>query len=75
MTILLDNFDPFSDFWEANPQLKILFRDEYEAHVPSQHMWALFLFAHPASKFFNETPAARKNLIEQDYLMRDDSFT
>lgn len=37
-------------------------------------MWALFLFAHPSSKFFNESPSTRKQLIEQDFL-KDPTFS
>lgn len=72
--ILLNSFDPYQNFWESNPQMRIIFSKEYEAHTPSPHMWALFLFAHPSSKFFNETPSTRKMLIEQDYL-KDPSFS
>jgi hypothetical protein len=38
-------------------------------------MWALFLFAHPDSKFFNESPEDRKSLIYKDYLKSDPSFS
>ena len=66
--ILIDSFDIFSDFWKTNPQLRVLFKEEYENKVPSEIMWALFLYYHPKSKFFNESPATRLKLIKSDYL-------
>lgn len=66
MTII-DNFDPFQDFWTANPQARIFFKDEYKAKVSSADMWALFLYYHPSSKLFNESPSSRKALILSDY--------
>lgn len=73
--ILINNFDIYQDFFSSNPQLKILFKDEIKAKVPSNHLWALFLYAHPDSKFFNESPEDRKNLIYSDYLSKDSKFT
>jgi hypothetical protein len=70
--ILLNNFDPFQDFFNSNPQLKILFKDYLK--VPSSHMWGLFLYSHPDSKFFNESPEDRKDLIFKDYLKKDKTF-
>lgn len=61
------NFDIFEDFW-ADPQLRTIFRAEYESSTPSSHMWALMLFTHPNSKFYNLSPSTRKTLIEEDYL-------
>lgn len=75
MQPLLTNFDPFEDFFSTNPQLKIILRKFYEDKVPSSHMWALFLFAHPESKFYDEAPATRKELIFKDYLRGDPSFS
>lgn len=75
MIPLLTNFDPFEDFFSINPQLKIIFKEEYEEQVPSSHMWALFLFAHPESKFFDESPTTRKSLIFKDYLKSDPTFS
>jgi len=71
--LLLNNFDPFEDFWATNPQLRILFKEEYDAKVPSSQMWAVALFVHPSSKLFNESPENRKKLILSDYL-NDPSF-
>jgi hypothetical protein len=69
---LLTNFDPYQDFFSSNPQLKVLFSKHLS--TPSSHMWALFLFAHPDSKFFNESPEDRKSLIYKDYLKEDPTF-
>lgn len=75
MIPLLTSFDPFSDFYQTNPQLKIIFKSEYENKVPSSHMWALFLYAHPESKFYDESPSTRKELIFRDFLHQDSSFS
>ena len=72
---LLNSFDVYQDFFSTNPQLSILFRDEIKSKVPSKHLWALFLYAHPDSKFFNESPEDRRNLIFNDYLLKDKSFS
>lgn len=71
--ILLDSFDPYTNFWETNPQLRILFHKEFDSAVPSKVMWALFLYAHPSSKFFEEPPTTRLSLIKNDFL-QDPSF-
>lgn len=70
--LLLNSFDPYTDFWESNPQAKILFANY--TSLPSSHMWAALLFAHPESKLFNESPSSRRTLIAQDYL-KDPSFS
>lgn len=72
--VLLNNFDPSEDFWKSNPQMKILFAREFKEKVPSSHMWALFLFSHPESRFFNESPEDRRSLIFTDYLLKDPTF-
>lgn len=72
--ILIDSFDIFSDFWKSNPQLRVLFKEEYDNKVPSEIMWALFLYYHPKSKFFNEAPATRLKLIKSDYLNESSSL-
>lgn len=74
MTII-DNFDPFQDFWVINPQARLFFKDEYENNTPSQDMWALFLFYHPSSKLFNESPTTRKKLILEDYPPLSSNFS
>lgn len=72
---LLNSFDPYEDFFQVNPQLKIIFQKEYEDKIPSSHMWALFLYAHPDSKFYDEAPPTRRNLILKDYLHEDPTFS
>jgi hypothetical protein len=72
---LLNSFDIHQDFFSTNPQLAILFKDEIKAKIPSSHLWALFLYAHPDSKFFNESPEDRRNLIFSDYLLKDPKFS
>lgn len=74
MQPLITNFDPFEDFFSINPQLKIILKQQYEDEVPSSHMWALLLFAHPESKFYDEAPSTRKDLIYKDYLRQDPTF-
>jgi len=71
--VLLNSFDPYQDFFASNPQLKILFKDY--TSLPSKYLWALFLFAHPDSKFFNESPEDRKKLIYKDFLAEDPKFS
>lgn len=71
--ILLNSFDPSQDFWTSNPQLRILFKDQLD--ISSSHFWALFLYAHPDSKFYNESPEDRKALIFKDYLAEDPKFS
>ena len=73
MLPLLTNFDPFLDFYKTNPQLRIILKDYLK--VPSKHMWALFLYAHPESKFYDEAPSTRKSLIYKDYLESDPTFS
>ena len=72
--VLLNSFDIHQDFFSTNPQLTILFKDQVKSKVPSKHLWALFLYAHPDSKYFNESPEDRRNLIFNDYLLKDKSF-
>jgi len=64
---LLSNFDPYSDFY-SDPQLRLIFKDEYEADVPSTTMWALMLYAHPESKYYSLDNDTKIELIAQDYL-------
>lgn len=69
---MISSFEIFDDFWLTNPELKILLKED--AHIPSKIMWALLLYIHPKSKFFNESPSTRLKLIQQDYL-QDPSFS
>ncbi len=70
---ILDNFDVDTNIWELHPQMKILFKEEYDKEFPSKVMWALLLDAHPKSYFADLDPINRRNLISQDYL-NNDSF-
>ena len=68
---LLNSFDIHKDFYSTNPEVSILFKDS----IPSEHLWALFLYAHPDSKFFDLSPKDRQELIYKDYLLSDPSFS
>lgn len=63
---LINNFDIFSDFY-ADPQLRLLFSEEYNT-VPSNIMWALLLYTHPDSKYSSQSDSTKQTLIEKDYL-------
>lgn len=68
-----DGFDIYSDFW-ADPELKVLFKEEHKAKVSSQHMWALILYIHPLSKFRDLDYKSREEVIRKDYL-EDNTFS
>lgn len=57
--MVLDSYNDGVNFWEANPQYKIIFRDEYNAdkskgkEKSSTLMWAFFFYVHPKSEFYN----------------------
>lgn len=68
---MIINFDIFSDFW-ADSQMRVLFKDEYKNKTPSNVMWALFLYIHPLSKFFELDIPTREQLIKKDYLQDQD---
>lgn len=70
---LINSFDILSDFY-SDAQLRTIFHEEYDSKVPSQHMWALLLYAHPESKYYSQEPSTRLSLIRKDYL-NDSSFT
>ena len=65
---ILDSFDIDVDIWEVHPQMKILFREEYESKVDSKIMWALLLDTHPKSYFADLDLLNRRSLIAIDYL-------
>lgn len=69
---LINNFDIHQDFYTSNPQAAVLLKEF--SSTPSSHMWALFLFAHPNSKFFDISTDERKRIIHHDYLDDDPSF-
>ncbi len=60
---ILNSFDYDRDFFEANPQLKIIFPD-----ISSKIMWAIALLHHPESKFKSDTYEVRKSIIINDWL-------
>lgn len=63
-------FSPFEDFYELNPEYRILL-SEFE-HLPSEYLWAAAMYTHPDSKLFNESPTNRRRLIARDYLKDPD---
>lgn len=65
---LLESFDPTTDFFTSNPQLK-----PFLPPLPSPILWALFLIYHPQSRFSDESLTNRINLVRLDYL-KDSSF-
>jgi hypothetical protein len=69
--MLLNNFDLESDFWDSNPEMKILFKKYKD--TPSKVMWGLFLIYHPESKFSEEDENTRISLVKDDFL-EDKSF-
>lgn len=68
---ILEDFDIDVDIWKRHPQMKILFREQYESGVSSNTMWALLLDCHPKSYFADLDQIDRRNLISQDYLHHD----
>lgn len=71
--LLLNLFDVDKEFFSSNPHMRILLKDYLK--VPSRYLWAVFLYAHPESKFFELSPQDRKNLIYHDYLLQDPEFS
>lgn len=65
--MLLNTFDIFSDFY-SDPELKLLFKEEHDAQIPSSTMWALVLNVHPRSKFAELDTFTREQIIKKDYL-------
>lgn len=70
---MFDSFDINSDFY-SDPQVKLLFKNEYTAKIPSKHMWALALLVHPKSKFSDLDTTTAKDIIYKDYLNSDKDF-
>lgn len=67
ITNILDDFNIEADFW-ADPQMRILFKEEYDSGVPSHTMWGLLLDTHPKSKLADLDPISRRTIIAQDFL-------
>lgn len=70
--MILSNFDIDSDFY-SDPEIKLLFKEEHKAKVPSKIMWALTLNVHPKSKFGTLDSESREMIIKKDYL-NDEEF-
>lgn len=70
---MFKTLDIESDFW-SDPELRVLFKEEHLAKVPSRSMWAIALLVHPLSKFKDVDYEERKSIIVSDYL-GDSSFT
>lgn len=68
---MLNSFDITQDFHTVNPHVRVLVPATKD--MPSSHLWGLFLYAHPDSTLFNETPATRKQLV-LEYL-KDPTFS
>lgn len=62
--------DPEYDFWEQNPELKILspFDDLYKDKDGSKLMWAIYLWRDPKSPWNRLGVKDRKLEIEENYL-------
>lgn len=69
---MFNALDIDTDFW-IDPELRILFLEEYDSNVPSATMWALHLYIHPLSKFNGFDFETKAHLIRTDYLS-DPSF-
>ena len=69
----MQDFNIEDDFY-ADPQAKLLFKEEHDNKIPSKHMWALTLLVHPKSKFSDLDLDVAKNIIYKDYLLNDNKF-
>lgn len=67
------SFDLHSNFYDTDPQFPLIFKEELAENVPSKHMWALLLYTHPDSQYFNLDTKSKENLIRTDFL-EDSSF-
>lgn len=70
---MIQDFNIEDDFY-ADPQAKLLFKEEHDKKIPSKHMWALTLLVHPKSKFSDLDGPAAKSIIHKDYLESDTKF-
>ncbi len=66
-----DELNIDTDFW-SDPELKIIFKEEFEQKIPSQVMWAVMLYVHPLSKFSGFDLETKAILIRSDYLQDKD---
>jgi len=75
--MILDNFKEEHNFWEYNPQYKIIFKDIYSADrskdkdKTSRLMWGTLLLIHPRSEFYN---LPDKDIIIARDFIKDKSF-
>lgn len=64
---MLTDFDIFSDFY-SDPQVKVLFSEEFSRPISSPIMWALLLYCHPKSKFYALDRKTKASIIATDFL-------
>lgn len=70
--MILDNFSETNNFWDFNPQFKIILKEFYNKdkskhkEESSKIMWAIFLLNHPKSEFYYLED--KENLIAKNYL-------
>lgn len=70
---LVDIWDTSQNFWLLNPQLRLAFKDVYEADkskdkaTSSLLMWAVALYIDPKSKFRDLPEFQREDLIVKDF--------
>lgn len=75
-TIIPDNFNPEDNFWDVNPQHKIIppfsiLYKEYGKKKSSKIMWACVMMSHPdpeKNKLYRLPYEDRKRAIEENYL-------
>jgi len=73
----LENYNETNNFWEYNPQYKIIFKDLYNKdksknkEKSSDLMWGLLLYIHPKSDFYNLED--KETLIARD-IIKDTKF-
>ena len=64
---MITAFNIEEDFYK-DPIRNIIFTEEKENKVPSNIMWALFIFQHPSSDIYNFPNAEKKRIIKEDFL-------
>ena len=75
--MVLDNYREGVNFWNANPQYMIIFKDLYtedkskNKEKSSTIMWAVFFYIHPRSDFYN---LPDKDVILARDFIKDKSF-
>lgn len=61
-------FNVDSKFWNVDKELDILFKFEKDSKYDDKLMWAIFLYAHPKSKFYLLPDKDKIEIISTDYL-------